>query len=116
MRLSRSGSRMSLRASKVSFFLHISTTYPETMMTASMKGKSLLTLEEFTAEEIGQMIDLAVQLKAEKRARRFPERLKHRNVALVFLKPSCRTRASFVVASADEGACLQVFSKEEIRF
>jgi ornithine carbamoyltransferase len=86
------------------------------MMNTSMKGKSLLTLEEFSAEEIGQLIDLAVQLKAEKRARQFPERLKHRNIALIFLKPSCRTRSSFVVASADEAACLQIFPKEDIRF
>src|SRR3954462_3762537 len=105
---------MSLRAARLSFLLHVSKIYPEMMMSATMKGKSLLTLEEFSAEEIGRMIDLAAQLKAEKRARRFPERLKHRNLALIFLQPSCRTRASFVVAAADESACLQIFAKEDI--
>jgi ornithine carbamoyltransferase len=81
-----------------------------------MKGKSLLTLEEFSAAEVGRLIALAAELKADKSARRFPERLAHRNIALIFLKPSCRTRTSFVVAAADEGANLQVFPKEDIRF
>ncbi len=85
-------------------------------MSDSMKGRSLLTLDEFSADEIQRMIDLAAQVKAEKRARRFPERLRHRNIALVFLKPSCRTRTSFLVAAADEGASLQALPKEEIRF
>jgi ornithine carbamoyltransferase len=81
-----------------------------------MKGRSLLTLEEFSSDEVQDMVDLAISLKAEKKARRFPERLKHRNVALIFLKPSCRTRTSFVVAAADEAANLQIFPKEDIRF
>ena len=81
-----------------------------------MKGRSLLTLEEFTANEIETLVDLAVAVKAEKKERRFPERLKHRNIALIFLKPSCRTRTSFVVAAADEAANLQVFPEEDIRF
>jgi ornithine carbamoyltransferase len=85
-------------------------------MSASMKGRSLLTLDEFSADEIQRMVGLAAQVKAEKRARRFPARLRHRNIALVFLKPSCRTRASFLVAAADEGASLQALPKEEIRF
>lgn len=81
-----------------------------------MKGRSLLTLEEFSADEVEALVDLAIALKAEKKDRRFPERLKHRNIALIFLKPSCRTCASFVVAAADEAATLQVFPKEDIRF
>jgi len=82
----------------------------------SMRGRSLLTIEEFSAEEIQALIELATTVKAEKKERRFPERLKHRNIALIFLKPSCRTRTSFVVAAADEAANLQVFPKEDIRF
>jgi ornithine carbamoyltransferase len=81
-----------------------------------LKGRSLLTLEEFSTQEIQALIDLAETVKAEKKERRFQERLKHRNIALIFLKPSCRTRASFVVAAADEGAILQIFPAEDIRF
>lgn len=82
----------------------------------SMHGRSLLTLREFNRIEVEQIVDFAISLKSEKRARSFPRRLAHRNIALIFLQPSCRTRTSFVVAAADEGANLQIFPKEDIRF
>src|SRR4051812_37059037 len=81
-----------------------------------MKGRSLIDLSEFNRDEVIQIIDLAIDLKKEKAERKFQERLRHRNIALVFMMPSCRTRSSFVVAAADEGARLQIFPVEDIRF
>ena len=85
-------------------------------MPISLKGRSLLTLRDFDAHEIAHMIDTAADLKAAKRSGIFPRRLVGKNIALIFLKPSCRTRAAFAVAAADEGANLEVLPPEDIRF
>jgi ornithine carbamoyltransferase len=82
----------------------------------SLKGRSLLTLRDFDAHEIAHMIDTAADLKAAKRSGVFPRRLLGKNVALIFLKPSARTRAAFAVAAADEGANLEVLPPHDIRF
>ena len=85
-------------------------------MPISLKGRSLLTLRDFGAEEIGLMVDTAADLKGAKRSGIFPRRMEHKNIAMIFLKPSCRTRASFAIAAADEGANLEVLPPEDIRF
>lgn len=87
-----------------------------TAMSAAMKGRSLLTLEEFSAAEVSQLIALARELKREKSARQFAKHLMNRNFCLISLKPSARTRSAFVVAAADEGAHLEIFAAEDIRF
>ncbi len=85
-------------------------------MSTAMKGRCLLTLEEFSASEVNQLIALARDLKRQKAEREFAKRLANRNFCLVSLKPSARTRSAFVVAAADEGAHLEIFSAEDIRF
>lgn len=82
----------------------------------SLKGKSLLTLFEYSVDEIYQLLELSHKLKREKKQNIFPERLKHKNIALVFEKPSTRTRCSFIVAAHDEGAHAECFTKEDIHF
>jgi ornithine carbamoyltransferase len=85
-------------------------------MPISLKGRSLLTLRDFDAHEIAHMIDTAADLKAAKRSGVFPRRLVGKNIAMIFLKPSTRTRAAFAVAAADEGANLEVLPPADIRF
>ena len=85
-------------------------------MSNAMKGRSLLTLEEFSASEVAELIALARDLKREKAERQFAKHLLNRNFCLISLKPSARTRSAFVVAAADEGAHLEIFSAEDIRF
>ncbi|HEX7640561.1 MAG TPA: ornithine carbamoyltransferase [Burkholderiaceae bacterium] len=87
-----------------------------TFPTPCLRGRSLLTLAEFTTSELHGLVDHALELKAEKRRRQFPRRLAQRNIALIFLEPSCRTRASFAVACADEGAHLEVLGRDDLRF
>ncbi len=70
----------------------------------SLKGRSFLTLKDFTPDEIQYFIDLAADLKAKKKQGIFQMTLAHKNVALIFEKPSTRTRCSFVVGASDEGA------------
>lgn len=69
----------------------------------SLKGKSFLTLLDFTPEEITGLLDLSAELKAKKK-QGIPHRLcEGKNIALVFEKTSTRTRCAFEVAAADLG-------------
>lgn len=67
------------------------------------KGKSFLKLLDFSAEEIGCLLDLAAELKGKKKCG-IPHRLcEGKNLALIFEKTSTRTRCSFEVAAHDLG-------------
>lgn len=69
----------------------------------SFKGKSFLKLLDFTPEEIEELIELAADLKAKKKAGIPVDTLKGKNIALIFEKTSTRTRCSFEVAAHDLG-------------
>ncbi len=70
----------------------------------NLHGRDLLTLLDFTPDEIIGLIDLAAELKAKKKAG-IPHRLcDGKNIALIFEKTSTRTRCSFEVAARDLGA------------
>ncbi len=69
----------------------------------SLKGRSFLTLKDYTKDEILYMIDLAAQLKDKKKRGEVGQLLQGKNVVLIFDKTSTRTRCSFEVATLDEG-------------
>ena len=69
----------------------------------NLKGRNFLTLLDYTPEEIGYLIDLASQLKKDKKAGVDQKDLRGKNVALIFEKTSTRTRCAFEVAAADLG-------------
>lgn len=73
-------------------------------MAVNLKGRSFLTLMDFTPTEIRYLLDLSHDLKAKKRAGIHNEVLKGKNVVLLFEKTSTRTRCAFEVACLDEGA------------
>jgi len=73
-------------------------------MAVNLKGRSFLTLMDFTPEEIRYLLDLSHDLKAKKRAGILGETLKGKNIVLLFEKTSTRTRCAFEVAALDEGA------------
>lgn len=81
----------------------------------SLKGKSFLTLKDFTAEEIEYLLALSAKLKADKKAGKTGSSLKHKNIALIFEKPSTRTRCAFTVACVDEGAHPEYLGKDDIQ-
>jgi len=85
-------------------------------MPVEMKGRSLLTLEEFSTSDVEYLISQAISLKEAKRTRQFSGKLQSRNICLIFLKPSTRTRASFFVAASDEGGHVDVLDDKDIRF
>ena len=73
-------------------------------MGVNLKGRSFLTLMDFTPAEIRYMLDLAHDLKAKKRLGIKGNSLEGKNIVLLFEKTSTRTRCSFEVAAMDEGA------------
>lgn len=79
-----------------------------------LKGRSFLTLLDFNKEEIRYMLDLAHQLKKKKREGIPGEELKGKNIVLLFDKSSTRTRCSFEVAAADEGAHVTYLSNSHM--
>ena len=68
-----------------------------------MKNRSFLKLLDYTPAEIGQLLDLAADLKAKKKAGIRHDQLRGKNIALIFEKTSTRTRCSFEVAAHDLG-------------
>ena len=73
-------------------------------MPVNLKGRSFLTLMDFTPCEIRYLLDLSRDLKAKTRAGIHEYNLKDKNIVLLFEKTSTRTRCSFEVAAHDEGA------------
>ncbi len=81
----------------------------------NLKGRSFITLKDYSPEEIGYLLDLAADLKARKKQGITGNSLKGKNIALIFEKPSTRTRCSFVVAAVDEGAHPEYLGKDDIQ-
>jgi len=73
-------------------------------MPINLRGRSLLTLKDFTPEEIKYLLDLSKDLKVKKRMGIKGDLLKGKNIVLLFEKTSTRTRCAFEVAAFDEGA------------
>ena len=72
--------------------------------TVDLHGRHLLALKDYSREEIVYLLDLAAELKAAKREGREEQKLKGKNIALIFEKDSTRTRSAFEVAAFDQGA------------
>src|SRR4051812_10544698 len=69
-----------------------------------LRGRSFLTLNDYSPEEILYLLDLAAELKTAKKEGREEKRLVGREIALIFEKDSTRTRCAFEVAAFDQGA------------
>ena len=63
--------------------------------------RHFLTGEEISSEELGRLLDRALELKTDRAA---SQALAGRSVALIFEKPSTRTRVSFEVGVGELGA------------
>ena len=81
----------------------------------NLKGRSFLTLKDFTGEEIEYLISLAKELKDKKKQGILGTSLKGKNIALIFEKPSTRTRCSFTIGCTDEGGHPEYLGKDDIQ-
>jgi len=73
-------------------------------MAFNLRNRNFLKLLDFTPQEIKFLLDLSADLKKAKYAGTEQQRLKGKNVVLLFAKDSTRTRCAFEVAALDQGA------------
>lgn len=73
-------------------------------MAIDLHDRDFLKEVDFTADELQHLLDLARDLKQEKRSRSEVQRLRGRSIALIFEKTSTRTRCAFEVGAYDQGA------------
>ncbi len=73
-------------------------------MAFNLRNRNFLKLLDFTPQEIKYLLQLSVDLKKAKYAGTEQQKLKGKNIALIFEKDSTRTRCAFEVAALDQGA------------
>ncbi|RST85456.1 ornithine carbamoyltransferase [Aquibium carbonis] len=73
-------------------------------MPVNLKGRSFLKLLDFAPDDIRFLLRLSASLKQAKYGGYEEQRLKGKNIALIFEKDSTRTRTGFEVAAYDQGA------------
>ncbi|MBN2345571.1 MAG: ornithine carbamoyltransferase [Candidatus Aminicenantes bacterium] len=84
-------------------------------MPFNLKGRHFLSMKDNTPEEIDFLLQLSIKLKQDKYAGLRGRNLEGKNIALIFEKPSTRTRCAFVVACVDEGAHPEYLGKDDIQ-
>lgn len=81
----------------------------------NLKGRSFLTLKDYSREEIEYLLNLAAELKEKKKNGILGNSLKGKNIALIFEKPSTRTRCAFTIGCLDEGGHPEYLGREDIQ-
>ena len=84
-------------------------------MAFNLKGRNFLKLKDYSQKEIDYLLTLSKELKAKKRAGIKGDLLAAKNIALIFEKPSTRTRCAFAVAAKDEGGSTEYLGKDDIQ-
>ncbi len=84
-------------------------------MAGNLRGRHFLKLLDFSPQEIRDLLTLSATLKANKRADVRGRALDGKSIALIFEKPSTRTRCAFTVACIDEGAHPEYLGKGDIQ-
>ncbi len=85
------------------------------MIHNSLKGRSLLTLLDYSAEEIRCLLDLSKTVKEERKAGKALQRFLGKTIALIFEKRSTRTRCAFETAFGEEGGHPVFLSTDDIQ-
>lgn len=83
-------------------------------MEINLKGRSFLTLLDFTSDEIRYLLDLGHDLKRKKKEGIRSKTLEGKNIVLLFEKTSTRTRCAFEVAAYDEGAHVTFLNNSQV--
>ncbi|MBO6106650.1 MAG: ornithine carbamoyltransferase [Stomatobaculum sp.] len=81
----------------------------------NLKDRNFITLKDFSPEEITCLLDLAEKKKQDKKKGILGHSMQGKNIALLFEKPSTRTRCAFVVGCNDEGAHPEYLGKDDIQ-
>ena len=84
------------------------------MSLKNLKGKNFINLEDFTSDEIEELIELGIKLKKKTQNNKDLNLLKGKNLVMYFAKPSLRTRLSFEIGAKKLGASAYVIKQDEI--
>ncbi len=80
-----------------------------------LKTKDLLTLDELSSNELSKIIDLGINLKKKLKSGSTKPILKNKTLAMIFQKPSTRTRVSFETGMAQLGGNVLNLSSNELQ-
>ena len=83
-------------------------------MGAKLKGRSLLTLKDYSTTEIRFLLDSAKTLKAQRKNGKIARRFEGKTLALLFEKRSTRTRCAFETAFGEEGGHPVFLSTQDV--
>lgn len=81
----------------------------------SLKGRDFLTLKDFTPQEIMEMVDLGIDLKAKQKAGIPTPILAGKTLGMIFQKSSTRTRVSFEVGMYQLGGSALFLSTNDLQ-
>ena len=84
-------------------------------MSASLFGRSLLTLLDYSPDEIKVLLNLAKKVKSESKRGKVYQRFKGKTLAMLFEKRSTRTRCAFETAFGEEGGHPVFLSTSDIQ-
>ena len=84
-------------------------------MTLKIKNKHILTIDELDPKEISHLIDLAIELKKHNKKGKDNPILKNKTLAMIFEKPSTRTRVSFETGMFQLGGHSITLSKNDLQ-
>ncbi len=84
-------------------------------MTLKIKNKHILTIDELDPKEISHLIDLAIELKKQNKKGKENPILKNKTLAMIFEKPSTRTRVSFETGMFQLGGHSITLSKNDLQ-
>jgi ornithine carbamoyltransferase len=85
------------------------------MTPSPLKGRSCLLMADLSTPEIRYLLDLAKEVKLQKRQGLVTQRFQGKTLAMIFEKPSTRTRAAFETAFSEEGGHPVFLSKDDIQ-
>ena len=77
-------------------------------MAVNLTGKSLISLKDYSYDEIRYLMDLAHTVKKERKSNIRKQRFTGMSIALLFEKRSTRTRCAFETAFGEEGGTSRI--------
>jgi len=80
---------------------------------SGLTGRDLLSVSDLSSEELWQVLEMARTLKAERGSEKWRGALRGKSLAMLFMKPSTRTRVSFDLAMSELGGHTLVLSPAE---